>query len=116
LGRRLGVGGHLWELCRTRSGPFTLEQAISVEELGELGQERVIPMVAATGLPSYKVDAGVARRVSFGVQLGRNEVRGAPLQGLLQLIRDGRLVALLEAEPGIAELRTVRVFLEGTKG
>jgi tRNA pseudouridine55 synthase len=116
LGRRLGVGGHLWELCRTRSGPFTLEQAISVEELDELGQERVIPMVAATGLPSYKVDAGVARRVSSGVQLGRHEVRGAPLQGLLQLIRDGRLVALLEAEPGIAELRTVRVFLEGTKG
>ena len=116
LGTRLGTGGHLWELCRTRSGPFTLEQAIPLDELDTLEHERVIPMGVATGLPSYEVDARISRRVSCGVQLGRHELRGAPSRGLLQLVRAGRLVALLEAEPGIPELRTIRVFLEGTKG
>ena len=47
-------------------------------------------------------------------KLRRADVRGAPASGLLQLVRDGRLVALLEAEAGLPELRTVRVFLEGT--
>ena len=73
-------------------------------------------MAEATGLPSYPVDAGVAKRVSCGVQLGRHDVRGAPRGGVFQLTRDGRLVALLEAEEGLPSLRTVRVFLEGTKG
>ena len=116
LGQRLGTGAHLWELCRTRSGPFTLEQAISLDDLETLGHERMIPMAVATGLPSYEVDARVARRVACGVQLGRHEVRGAPPRGLLQLVRQGCLVALVEAEPGLPELRTSRVFLEGTRG
>jgi len=115
LGRLVGTGAHLWELRRTRSGPFHLEQAFPLDGLDALRPEQVIPMVAATGLSSYEVDARIARRVAFGVQLGRNELRGAPVRGLLQLVRKGRLVALLEAEPGLPELRTVRVFLEGTQ-
>ncbi len=116
LGRLLGTGAHLWELCRTRSGPFTLEQAIPLEDLDALGRDHVIPMAAATGVVSYEVDARIARRVACGVQLGRQELRGAPPEGLLQLVHQGRLVALVEAEPGLPLLRTVRVFLEGTKG
>ena len=116
LGRRLGTGAHLWELCRLRSGPFTMAQAVSLDDLESLGRERVLSMAEATGLPSYPVDAGVAKRVSCGVQLGRHDVRGAPRGGVFQLTRDGRLVALLEAEEGLPSLRTVRVFLEGTKG
>lgn len=34
LGQLLGPGAHLAGLVRTRSGPFTLDQAITVEELG----------------------------------------------------------------------------------
>ncbi len=116
LGVLLGTGAQLWELCRTRSGPFTLEQAIPLEQLDALGRDQVIPMAAATGLVSYEVDARTARRVACGVQLGRHELRGAPPAGMLQLVHKGRLAALLEAEPGLPELRTVRVFLEGTKG
>ncbi|HEX8994476.1 MAG TPA: tRNA pseudouridine(55) synthase TruB [Ktedonobacterales bacterium] len=33
LGERLGVGAHLAALTRTRSGPFTLDQAITLEQL-----------------------------------------------------------------------------------
>ncbi len=115
LGRALGTGAHLWELIRTRSGPFLLSQALTLEELDACGQERVIPMAAATGLPTYEVDARTCRRVGNGVQLGRHEIKGVPPQGILQLVRKGRLAALVEARLGIPELRTLRVFLEGTK-
>ena len=115
LGRALGTGAHLWELSRPRSGPFLLSQALPLEELDACGQERVMPMAAATGLPTYEVDARTCRRVGNGVQLGRHEIKGVPPQGILQLVRKGRLAALVEARLGIPELRTLRVFLEGTK-
>ncbi len=116
LGAVLETGGCLWNLVRTRSGPFVLTQSIALDALDELGHERVIPMAAATGLPSYPVDARTSRRVGHGVQLGRHEIVGAPPEGLLQLVYKGRLVALVEARKGLPELRTVRVFLEGTPG
>jgi len=118
LGAALGTGAHLYELVRTRSGPFTLDQAISLEALEELGpaaEERVIPMLAATGLPTFEVDARVARRMRHGVQLGRHELRGAPAEGVLQLSHAGKLVALVQAHRGIPELRTLRVFVGGTE-
>jgi tRNA U55 pseudouridine synthase TruB len=101
---------------RTRSGPFVLEQGVTLEELETLDESRVIPMAAATGLPTYEVDARVARRVSRGVQLGRHELPGAPPEGTFQVVHKGRMVALMEALRGIPQLRTMRVFLEGTKG
>ncbi len=118
LGVALGTGAHLSELCRTRSGPFTLEQAVSLEALEQLGPElesRVMPMLAATGLPTFEIDARVARRVRNGVQLGRQELRGVPTEGMLQLAHAGKLVALVEAKRGIPELQTVRVFVGGTE-
>jgi tRNA pseudouridine55 synthase len=114
LGGELGTFGHLARLVRTRSGPFTLEQAIPLDDLDQLDQSRLIPMAAATGLPTYEVDARTARRVGRGVQLGRHEVRGAPPEGTVQIVHQGRLVALAEAMRGVSQLRTLRVFLEGT--
>jgi len=116
LGRALGTGASLHELCRTRSGPFELSAAVSLDQLDELGQSRLIPMAAATGLPTFEVDARTARRVAHGVQLGRHDVRGAPAEGTLQLVHGGRMVALVECHAGLPQLRTLRVFLEGTKG
>ena len=115
LGVFLGIGAHLWELCRTRSGPFEIERATRLEDLRELGEQPLIPMVEATGLPSCGVEIGIARRVAQGVQLSRREVPGAPRDGLFQLVRDGAMVALLEATGGLPLFRTVRVFLEGTR-
>lgn len=121
LGVFLGTGGHLYELCRTRSGPFSLDQAFTLDVLLGVGDREpadpadvCIPMAQATGLVSYEADAGLARRVGQGVQLTRDDVPGAPRDGLFQLVREGRLVALLEAAHGLPGLRTVRVFLEGT--
>jgi hypothetical protein len=60
------------------------------------------------------VDLGTARQVSQGMQLGRHDVPGVVPRGIVQLVHKGKLVALLDAEPGIPVLRTVRVFLEWT--
>lgn len=114
LGRSLGTGGYLHELCRTRSGMFTLEQAVPLDALDDTDPSRLIPMSAATGLPSCAVDARTARRIAQGVQLVRPDVRGVPPEGVVQLVRDGLLVALVEAHRGLPQLRTLRVFLEGT--
>ncbi len=118
LGAALGTGAHLFELCRTRSGPFTLDHALTLEALEALGpdaESRVTPMLAATGLPTFEIDARVSRRVRNGVQLGRQELKGAPSEGVLQLAHAGKLVALVEAQRGIPELRTMRVFVSGTE-
>ena len=115
LGEALGTGGTLWDLVRTRSGPFGIEDAVPLDDLDGLGPERVVPMAAGTALPAFPVDARTSRRVGNGVQLGRHEVRGAPPEGVVQLVRDGKLVALVEAQRGLPELRTLRVFLEGTR-
>ncbi len=115
LGQALGTLGTLWDLVRTRSGPFRLEDAVGLAELEKAGPERVIPMAAATELPTLPVDARTARRIANGVQLGRHDLKGAPTEGTLQLVREGKMVALVEAHRGIPELRTLRVFLEGTR-
>ena len=115
LGALLGIGAHLWELCRTRSGPFEIDRATRLEDLQEPGEQLLIPMPEATGLPTCAVEIGVARRVAHGVQLSRRDVPGAPRDGLFQLVRDGAMVALVEATGGLPLFRTVRVFLEGTR-
>ena len=115
LGRLLGTGAHLAQLCRLKSGPFTLEQAVTLEALPEHGRAHVIPMAAATGLPSVEVDQRIARRLGQGIQVVRHELRGAPAEGTVQLLHRGRLVALAELHRGLPQVRTLRVFLEGTK-
>jgi tRNA pseudouridine55 synthase len=115
LGAVLGTGGHLSTLCRTRSGPFTLESAVKLADLDSLPPTCLRPMAEATGLPSFEIDARTARRVAQGVQLGRHDLRGAPAEGTVQLVHRGRLAALAELHRGLPEARTIRVFLEGTR-
>ena len=61
LGTRLGVGAHLVELRRTASGPFRLEQSITLDEVGaRLANGLALPMLsllqALSHLPHVKVD------------------------------------------------------------
>jgi tRNA pseudouridine55 synthase len=44
LGRAVGVGAHLAELRRTRAGKFRIEQAASLEKLGEGPERFLLPM------------------------------------------------------------------------
>ncbi|OTA40349.1 MAG: pseudouridine synthase, partial [Symbiobacterium thermophilum] len=67
LGRFLQVGAHLSYLVRTRSGPFVLAQAATLEELAA-GKARLLPPAAALGdMPRVTVSGRAAARVLHGV-------------------------------------------------
>jgi len=80
LGKRCGCPAHMRSLVRTRSGMFTLEDAISLDETRELAEngtlaERLIPPDAPLGhLPAVRFGAGFRRKISAGAAL---PVRGA---------------------------------------
>lgn len=42
LGEKVGIGAHLAELCRTRSGEFSLDQAVKLDVLSELREKATI--------------------------------------------------------------------------
>ncbi|MEE4350501.1 MAG: tRNA pseudouridine(55) synthase TruB [Pacificimonas sp.] len=80
----LGTVGHVSMLCRTHCGPFTLENAISVDMLEHRARERglggmVLPMTAALDdIPALSVNPDEAARLKQGQQLvGRPEPDGA---------------------------------------
>jgi tRNA pseudouridine55 synthase len=110
LARALGTVGHISYLRRTRAGPFSLEQAISLDFLEEAAKARqltraVLPLQAALDdIPALPVTSRQAELLRHGQKLA-----GFPAQPGLQLaITDGRPVALVEASAD--GLRVVRGF------
>lgn len=66
VGGDLGVGGHLTALRRTRVGPFTVADAVTLEQLAEAGESLVRSMdaIAPSCFPTWTVtndDAGAVR-------------------------------------------------------
>jgi tRNA pseudouridine55 synthase len=99
LARALNTVGHVTMLRRTRAGPFSLEQAISLDFLAEAAKARrligaVLPLEAALDdIPALPITPGQAQLLRFGQRLS-----GFPEQPGLQLAtEDGRPVALVEA-------------------
>ncbi len=60
LGKRLGIGAHLAELRRTRAGRFSIENALTLEEMAErtasasLAQALISPGDALSHLPVHR--------------------------------------------------------------
>lgn len=84
LGQRLGSGAHLIEISRTASGEFTLEQAVTLEEVeralaggadlpGFFPLERLLP-----DLPRAVVDAPVEQRLRHGAKIELTESQIQP--------------------------------------
>lgn len=106
----LGTVGHVTMLRRTRAGPFTLADAISLDKLNAAATERelegvCLPLEAGLdgipALPLTPAQAGLVRqgRVLDGI---------AATEGLHLATLDGVPVALVEIETG--DLRVVRGF------
>ena len=101
LGDALGVGGHLTALRRTRVGPFTLDQARTLEELAQLEDPVTLPLAAAVraSMPVREVSIEEAVALSFGRSL---DVRG--IGGTHAAVAvDGTVVALLHEVGGRAK-------------
>jgi tRNA pseudouridine55 synthase len=125
IGRDLGCGGHLSELTRLESGGFTLEEALTLEDLEErvrrgAWSEVVIPMARALpALPEITAAAPLLEKVRHGQALARADLglEAAPNGGaagggqLLKLIDSrGELLALLEHAPGTGAIEYRCVF------
>ena len=82
IGAYLGCGGHMASLERTRAGVFTLENALTLEEVDALGADgleaRLLPMDAAIAhLSAVRVEARHRAAVRNGMPL-RPEWLDAP--------------------------------------
>ena len=71
LGEALGVGGHLTALRRTRSGPFSIETAVSWDDLRARGRESLVPLAGLLHeLPEARVGEAGALALKHGRSLG----------------------------------------------
>jgi tRNA pseudouridine55 synthase len=110
IARALGTVGHVTMLRRVKAGPFALEQAISLDNLAELGHARqleqaLLPLTAGLDdIPALLVTPDQARLLRQG-----QKVIGIAAQPGLHLATDKSVpVALVELSEG--ELRVVRGF------
>lgn len=113
LGENLGTGAHLAALRRTRAGEFTLERAVSIEELPRLLEENgefLVPLEAALPhMPSAHLTAQEAARVRHGAAVAASGVweEGAHVR---LLDERGALLAVGTYDAASARLRP-RVML-----
>lgn len=99
LGDVLGVGGHLTALRRTAVGPFTVEDARTLDELAEDLRMLDLDEVARRCFPTVVLDDAQARDVGFGRPV---EVDlGAP-GPVAVLDAAGRFLALYEQRGSLA--------------
>jgi len=84
LGQLAGCGAHLASLRRTQAGPFTLAQALTVDELKALSVADIEarlphPQTLLPEMPSVIVDEQTAGRIRNGIQVNLPEFSRAPL-------------------------------------
>lgn len=114
IGRTLGCGGHLAALRRTESGPFTLENAVSLERLAELAEsdrieESMTAMADALGgMAGHVADKPLTRKIMYGntvtvMDLPPPDASGAEEAHIKVLDENGSLLAVLRHEKGREE-------------
>lgn len=105
LGAALDCGAHLVELRRTRSGIFSIENAIPLDLLqhkfadGSLSDQLISPLWALSHLPALTLTEDGAKKVGFGRSPSSGDIETYPLDGILPgqtvcLIRDDKLLAI----------------------
>jgi tRNA pseudouridine55 synthase len=122
LGERLGIGAHLLALRRTRSGGFTLADAIALASLEldpTVASRAVVPLTAMLpGLPMAVLTEAGERRVAHGLDLGPGDVQqmrgghGGDVTGGIRLVdRHGALLGIAEPSGGAGVLHPSVVLI-----
>jgi tRNA pseudouridine55 synthase len=106
LGERLGTGGHLTSLRRTAVGPYTLDGARTLDQLGEQWELMPIADAARQAFPSIELDEEQAIDVGFGRKLDLVLGHVGPVA---LFAPDGGFLALYEQDRELA--RAVAVFV-----
>ncbi|MBI9081972.1 MAG: tRNA pseudouridine(55) synthase TruB [Desulfobacterales bacterium] len=111
IGAAIGCGGHLESLRRTRCGPFSLAQAVTLDQLaghdraGTLDRLIIAMADVLPDLPVLRADASLARKIAVGGALDELDAGdGWPSVtpgGHIKVVGPGdELLAVLEAQPG----------------
>jgi tRNA pseudouridine55 synthase len=104
LGDKLGTGGHLTALRRTRVGGYSLDAAQTLDQLADRFEVMPLAQAAAAAFPRRDLSADEARRLAHGGRLAATGIPGP----MAAFAPDGSLVALLAEQDGQA--RPLAVF------
>ncbi|HEV2255509.1 MAG TPA: tRNA pseudouridine(55) synthase TruB [Streptosporangiaceae bacterium] len=111
LGDKLGTGGHLTALRRTRVGGYGLDTAKTLDQLAERFEVVPLDRAAAAAFPRRDLSADEARRLAHGGRLATGSPGAGAPGPVAAFAPDGSLVALLAEQDGQA--RPLAVFAEG---
>lgn len=118
LGQALGCGGHLSELRRLRTGPFSADDATPLEAVktsleNDAWESLLLPPdFVVLHLPAVQMDSWEARQVTHGqaVPLSPATHYASHLQQARGYSRDGLFVALMRFDRADALWRPFKVF------
>lgn len=104
IGRALGGGAHLRDLRRTAIGPFSVAEAVTLEDLESMDQDAarrsVLPVTACVrGLSQQHVDAERRAAIAVGAVLPATTFAGPPPWAALGDAADGSEELLAVYEP-----------------
>ena len=111
IARAAGTLGHVTMLRRTKAGPFSLYQAISLDKLNEIGKgapakDIILPLEAGlVDIPALDLSPDAAKAIQQGRVL-----TGVATKDGLYWARDAEMRALALVEQIDGQLRTVRGF------
>lgn len=109
LGELLGVGGFLTDLHRTSVGPFTIKNALSLEDLEQEARlSHSLDEALSISYPVLKISDREARDLSEGKWLEPRGLRGVHAA----VAPDGRAIALVQENK--KRLRTIFVARPST--
>jgi tRNA pseudouridine55 synthase len=108
LGDKLGTGGHLTALRRTRVGEYGLDAAKTLDQLAERFEVMPLAQAAAAAFPRRDLSADEARRLAHGGRLPAGPPGTGTPGPTAAFAPDGSLVALLAEQDGQA--RPLAVF------
>jgi tRNA pseudouridine55 synthase len=115
LGKELGTGAHLVGLRRTKSGRFTLRDAVPLRRLQETFDagnwyRNLIPAAEALAdWPMVELDADQVELIRHGHRISAEPEQSGLARGVSQ---QGDLVALLEVDPATQEWQPRKVFFQ----
>lgn len=109
LGIRLNSAAHMSFLVRHRSGPFHLEQAMTIEALREMSKEEIeshlISMPVALGYPIVEVPEALVQKVLNGVKIPLGQLEGTSTYGSI-VTPDGQFLGI-----GCVEEESRNIFM-----
>ena len=112
IGDAVGTGGYCTSLARTEVGPFTLADAVDLDEV-DPARHLVGPMVALANMPTAILDEAQTARIAMGQALTREELACPPpseADEVALVDPRGGLLAIAALSPDGRAIRPAKVF------